>query len=289
MKTGRLSPTVRSTSVGIRHMNQPLKSTSMRRCSQRALRRLRPAKSQSVSTVGRRHPPEAVVVDDLAEAVQPGLGVEAEHVPADDGRAPAQVAEGDRAHDALRLADHVVVHAHHVRRPAGLERLELRAGVAAGAAHVALLDDPQLVPEGLLRGGEVRVVGDLLGALLDDDDLVEDGAHVVVGADLVQQPRAEVGAVHRGDADGDGARAGPVGGHVGLPGGLLEHGAVRAGDDVEPVPPAVAERRERQVEAEVLGGPRPSAGGVDALRAAVGHRAVDDHRRARPGHGTRAG
>ncbi len=33
-------------------MNQPLKSTSMRRCSQRALRRLRPAKSQSVSTVG---------------------------------------------------------------------------------------------------------------------------------------------------------------------------------------------------------------------------------------------
>ena len=52
MNSGRLSPIVRSTSVGIRHMNQPLKSTSIRRCSQRELRRLRPAKSQSFSTVG---------------------------------------------------------------------------------------------------------------------------------------------------------------------------------------------------------------------------------------------
>ena len=52
MNSGRLRPIVRTTSVGIRHMNQPLKSTSMRRCSQRALRRLRAAKSQSFSTVG---------------------------------------------------------------------------------------------------------------------------------------------------------------------------------------------------------------------------------------------
>ena len=51
MKSGRLSPISRTTSIGIRHMNHGLKSTSTRRCSQRELRRLRAPKSQSVSTV----------------------------------------------------------------------------------------------------------------------------------------------------------------------------------------------------------------------------------------------
>ncbi len=95
----------------------------------------------------RRLPPEAVPVDDLAEAVQPGLRVETEHVTTDDRRPPAQVAEGHRADDALRLADDVVVHAHHVGRTAGLERLELGSGVAAGPAHVGLHDHPELVTQ----------------------------------------------------------------------------------------------------------------------------------------------
>ena len=45
MKTGSDRPTSSSTTRGIRHMNQPLKSTSARLCSQREERRLRAAKS----------------------------------------------------------------------------------------------------------------------------------------------------------------------------------------------------------------------------------------------------
>ena len=77
-------------------------------------------------------------------------------------------------------ADDVVVEEQHVGRPVGLEGLELGAGEAARAADVALLDDPQLAAERLLGGRERGVVGDLLGALLDDQDLVEDRVHVVV-------------------------------------------------------------------------------------------------------------
>ena len=48
MNIGSESPISSSTWRGIRHMNQPLKSTSARLCSQRAERRLRAAKSHSV-------------------------------------------------------------------------------------------------------------------------------------------------------------------------------------------------------------------------------------------------
>ena len=76
---------------------------------------------------------------------------------------------------------------------------------------------------------------------------------VVVATDLADQLGAEVRAVHRGDADGDAAGLGPVGGYVGDPGGLLDHDVVVAGDDVEPVPAAVDERHQREVELEVVG------------------------------------
>ena len=46
---------------------------------------------------------------------------------------------------------------------------------------------PELAAERLLGApGRTRVVDDLLGALLDDDDLVEDGVHVLVAADLAR-------------------------------------------------------------------------------------------------------
>ena len=54
-------------------------------------------------------------------------------------------------------------------------RLELAAGVAAGAAEVALLDDAQLVAEGGRGLGEELAVDDLLGALVHDEDRVEVG------------------------------------------------------------------------------------------------------------------
>jgi hypothetical protein len=48
MKSGNERPTSSSTTRGIRQENQPLKSTSARLCNQRADRRLRAAKSQSL-------------------------------------------------------------------------------------------------------------------------------------------------------------------------------------------------------------------------------------------------
>ena len=227
--------------------------------------------------VERRHPPEPPRLDDLAEAVQLGLVVEAEHVAADDRRAAGQVAEGDRADDALGLADDVVVHHQGVRRGALAQRLELAAGIAAGAAEVALLDDPQLVAERGLRIGVELGVDDLLGALLHHHDGVEVGREQLVVAELRDQLGAEVGPVHRGDRDVGGAVLEPVLGDLGRPLGRLDHGVVVAGDDVVPVPAAVHERLERQLEDEGALGLAAGARRVDALRAAVGQRAVDDH------------
>ncbi len=52
MNNGSERPISSSTWRGIMHMNQPLKSTSIRLCSQRVERRLRAPKSQSGNTPG---------------------------------------------------------------------------------------------------------------------------------------------------------------------------------------------------------------------------------------------
>ena len=200
---------------------------------------------------------------------------------ADDRRAAGEVAEGDGPHDALGLADDVVVHHHRVGRGALADGLELAAGVAAGAAEVALLVDDQQVAERLLGEREELVVGDLLGALLGDEHRVQVGPQRLVLADLGEQLGAEVRLVDRGDDDVDGAVLLAVGGHLGGPLGRLDDGVLVAGDDVVPVPAAVDERRQRQVEVEGLAGVPTSTAvdgrGVDALRAAVGHGLVDRH------------
>ena len=175
--------------------------------------------------VERRLPPEPPRLDDLAEGVQTRAGVEREHVTADDGRAAGQVAEGDGPDDALGLAHDVVVHHHRVGRGALADRLELAAGVAAGAAEVALLVDDQQVAESLLREREELVVDDLLGALLGDEDGVEVGPQHLVLADLGEQLGAEVGLVERGDDDVDGAvppSCPALGRHLGGPLGRLD-------------------------------------------------------------------
>ena len=156
--------------------------------------------------------------------------------------------------------------------------LELAAGVAARAAEVALLDDPEPVAEGGLGLGELRGVDDLLGALLHDEDLVEERAQVLVLADLREQLGAEVGAVHRGDADRGRAVGGPVLGDLRGPLGAVDDDVLVTGDHVEPVPAAVDERLQRQLEGEGATAALVGAAGVDALRAAVGHRAVDGDR-----------
>ena len=126
--------------------------------------------------------------------------------------------------------------------------------------------------------GEELAVDDLLGALLHDEDLVEERLDVLVAADLADQLGAEVGAVHRGDADGHAAGLRPVGGDVGDPAGLLDDDVGVTGHHVEPVPAAVDERGQGQVELEAVGALLRGGRRVDALRAAVGHRAVDGDR-----------
>ena len=73
--------------------------------------------------------------------------------------------------DALRLADHVVVHHHRVRRGALAHRLELASGVAAGPAEVALDDHAEPVAEEVLGRLEELRLGDGLGALLHHEDV----------------------------------------------------------------------------------------------------------------------
>ena len=62
-----------------------------------------------------------------------------------------QVGEGHRAQDALGLADDVVVEEQDVVGVALDGRLVHRAREAAGAAEVALLDQPQLAARGPRR------------------------------------------------------------------------------------------------------------------------------------------
>ena len=250
MKIGSERPIRSSTTRGIRHMNQPLKSTSTRLCNHLRGADVAGGEVPVGVAVERRLPPEPPRLHDLAERVQARAGEQGEHVTADDGRATGQVAEGDGADDALGLADDVVVHHHRVGRRALAERLELAAGVAAGAAEVALLVDDEQVAECLLGEREELVVGDLLLALLGDEDGVEVGPQQLVLADLGEQLGAEVRLVERGDDDVDRAVLRAVGGHLGGPLGRLDDGVLVAGHDVVPVPAAVGERRQRQVELE---------------------------------------
>ena len=121
-------------------------------------------------------------------------------------------------------------------------------------------------PSAFSAAGKNSGVDDLLGALLHHQDLVEVGPQRLVVAELAEQLGAEVGPVHRGDRDVGGAVLGPVLGHLGGPLGRLDDRVLVAGDDVVPVPAAVDERRQRQLEGEGAEPSAPTVGGVDPLR-----------------------
>ena len=108
-----------------------------------------------------------------------------------------------------------------------------------------------MVAEARGHVGEPLAGVDAVGALVDDDDLVEQGQHVVLGGERPQGGDAVVGAVvgahdDRGAAVGAGGRDGPA--------GVVEHQFVVVGDDLDPQPAAVEETVERRREAHVLGG-----------------------------------
>ena len=140
-----------------------------------------------------------------------------------------------------------------------------------------------LSPSAACAAGKNSESTTFCGALLHHHHGVEVGLEQLVVADLGEQLGAEVGPVHRGDRDVGGAVREPVLGDLGRPLGGLDDGVVVAGDDVVPVPAAVDERLERELEDEGALGLAAGGGRVDALRPAVGQRAVDDQRRAAAG------
>ena len=169
------------------------------------------------------------------------------------------------------------MHITYVDRPASRVS-SWAAGEAAGAADVALLDDPELVAERLSRGREVlrrrrpsgcpaRRRAPRRGAACTPSSL----------ADLGEQLGAEVRPVHGGDADGDGAGLGPVGGHVGDPARPprarrpRRRRRRRTSTSRRRRTASATGRSAKSLAARSVGRRR-----VDALRAAVGHRAVDD-------------
>ena len=77
------------------------------------------------------------------------------------------------------------------------------AGVAAGAAEIALLHDAQLVAEVLADGREAGLVGRVLIALVGHDDRVDDLADLRVGGQRLEGGDGVGRTVERRDADRD--------------------------------------------------------------------------------------
>jgi len=225
-----------------------------------------------------RGPPhERSRAHDLGPGVQHGLVEQVEHVPAHDHRGAAEAAELQRAQGALGLELDVVVEQQQEVGVLALERLGHGAGEAARTADVALLDHPQLLAQPLGDRVEAGLVVHLARALIHQEDAVDALEQRRIVGDVGERAHAVVGLVVGGHAQAQLAGGDGIG--VGGPRSALEDqlvgaGLIGAGDEVEPVPAAVAERREGQVE-DALGA-APDHTRVDALLHALGVGTVDD-------------
>ena len=217
-------------------------------------------------------PEEGVPVDDLAHRRQLRPRLQRQHLPADQHRLAGVARERDGPQHRIGLQQDVVVHVEDLLA-LGVERLVHDAGVAAGAAEVGLVDDAQLVAEHRRRLLEARRVAHLLGALVGQDH----GDHGVederVLADRGEGGDAVGGPVERGHADGDG-RAAPAG-LVGVPAALDEREVAVVGGEVEPVPAAVLERPQVQLQVDGVLARALQHHAAHEDRGAVGLGAVD--------------
>ncbi len=220
---------------------------------------------------GRRPPDALAEVNDLAHGVQPRAGLQVEHLAADDHRLRGGTGERVRPQHAVRLQRDVVVDDHDLVGVRVVDALVHHAGEAAGTTEVFLLDDLELVadpPGGL---GEAVGFADLLRSLVGHHDPLHDVHHLRVLAQRLEREHA-VGGPDRSGADQHlllGQR------HVGGPGRLVDLQRDVVGEQVEPDPAAVLERRQRHPELQrrpVRAGHR-GALQVDAV--SVGLRTVD--------------
>jgi hypothetical protein len=146
---------------------------------------------------GRVAPQERVAVDDLAHRRELRARLQRQHLAADEHRLAAVAGERDGAQHGVGLEQDVVVHVEDLLAVGAAQRLVHDPGVAAGAAQVGLVDDPQPVAE--LRGdlGEAGLVAHLLRALVRDDHRDDRGQHQRVLGDRVQRGHAVGGPVER--------------------------------------------------------------------------------------------
>jgi len=191
-----------------------------------------------------------VLVEDHGPGMQPGARLSLQHLPTNEHRLAGESGEGDSAQDRIRLQDDVVVHEEDLLTVGVLQRLVHHARIAAGAADVGLVDDSQALAQRSLRLSETVLLTDLVDALVRDHHRGHDRADQLVFANGAQGGHAVGGAVERGHTDG----------HRGAPGRLDRrvpaagvHDQLRVlGADVEPVPPAVLERGEIQLDVDFL-------------------------------------
>ena len=222
--------------------------------------------------------PEAgAEVDDLAHAVQPGAGLQVQHVAADDDRLGGGAGERVRAQQGVGLQADVVVHQHDLVDVGVLDGLVQAAGEATGAAEVLLLDDLEAVAENGRGLGEALGVADLHGALVGDEDLLQHVEHGRVLAERAQRDD-RVDRAHGRHTDGDLLRGQVL---LGRPRRLVDLQRGVVGEDVEPDPAAVLVRLQIDLERDLgprLGATDRGAFQVDDVAAGLGAVDVDASR-----------
>ncbi len=150
---------------------------------------------------------------------------------------------------ALLLDDDVVVKEQRVVAVV-FDGLIHAAGKTTGTTKVALVDNAQLAVEARLDFREARRVLHLLGALVNDQDLLEMFQGIGVVSKDPKIVEAEIVLVEGGDFQSHRSRG--LGGAGSLPFRALQRHRLGAGNKVEPVPAPVAEGLEREIEGRNL-------------------------------------
>ena len=258
--------------------------TSTSRCSRRrsggAVRATRagtPRRSRGRSAVsGALRQKKLRPVDDLAHGVQDRAVLQGQHLAADERRARRVGAKAQGPQDAVGLElDVVVQEQRRASRRCCVNASYIAAGEAAAAAEVGLVDDPQPVAQGRLRPRRSarrprpaccpgrrrrrRASASRTAGVLGEGAAARPRSRPA-GCRCRCRPRAS--APRRA---GRPARTSPA--------SLDRRGLV--GGDVEPVPAAVDERVEVELELERVAGPVVHRRRSTCMLLAVGLRAVD--------------
>ena len=186
----------------------------------------------------KRAPHERLLVDDLCPGVKLGPIEQVEHVRAHDRRRSRVLPEEDGPADRLGLDAHIVVEELHEVAVFSRECLDHGSGEAAGAPEVRLTKHNELLAQTLNQSGEFGTVADEVGALIDDEDAVDELERLGSVGEVREGLDAVVRLVERGDPERRSSRAG--GNVVRGPFGAFEGEVLGVGHEIEPDPAAIA-------------------------------------------------